>query len=41
MARDFELESDKIIKWKHIYPNQETQQIALSFNDEVALFNAW
>ena len=39
-AQDLQLDQ-KIVRWKHLHQNNEGQQLALSFNDEVALFKAF
>lgn len=39
-AQEFSRE-DKILRWKHFQRDQGAQQIAVSFNDEVALFRAY
>lgn len=40
-GHNFSKDREKVIRWCHLYPDNENQQIALSFNDEVALFHAW
>ncbi len=40
-AHNFYMDNEKIIRWCHLYPSNDQQQIALSFNDKVALYHTW